>query len=52
MSNIKPEKKNDLEDTTEIEVGNAVIPKFNLVIYGILIIICIIYFLTNLKAPW
>ncbi len=52
MSTIESEKQNDLEDTTEIEVSDAVIPKFNLVIYGILILICIIYFFTNLKAPW
>ncbi len=39
-----------LEESTEIEVGNAGIPKVNLVIYAILIIICLSYLVMQLKG--
>jgi len=46
------QKDNDmLEDTNEIKIGNADIGKFNLIIYFIIIVACLIYLFTNFSRP-
>jgi hypothetical protein len=42
-----PNDNKMIEDTDEIKIGNADIGKFNLVIYFIIIIACLIYLFTH-----
>lgn len=45
----KNKQSESLEETPEIEVGNSNIGKFNLILYAIITLICIIYFFVNLQ---
>ena len=38
-----------LEETTEIEDANYGIPRANFIIYGIIMVICILYFVFQIK---
>ena len=40
-----PMDKGELEETTEIQDANYDIPRANLIIYGIIIAICLLYFI-------
>ena len=47
MGKNTKENPENLEETTEIKIGDAKIGLFNIVLYIVLIIICIIYFFTH-----